>query len=69
MSNLFCAIEGGGTTWVVAIASGSPENIIERAEVHLAKQIFMCRKLNFHELIFRSFQISFRRNPHQQLSD
>lgn len=26
------AVEGGGTTFVVAIAEGSPENIVERAE-------------------------------------
>jgi len=27
----FAAVEGGGTTWVVAIAQDKPENIIERA--------------------------------------
>ncbi|KAL1515207.1 hypothetical protein AB1Y20_004268 [Prymnesium parvum] len=26
------AVEGGGTTWVVAIAVGQPDNIVERAE-------------------------------------
>ena len=29
---LLAAVEGGGTSWVVAIASGGPSNIIERAE-------------------------------------
>jgi fructokinase len=26
------AVEGGGTTWVVAIAEGTPENVVDRAE-------------------------------------
>lgn len=29
---LLAAVEGGGTTWVVAIARDRPENVIERAE-------------------------------------
>ena len=28
----FAGVEGGGTTWVVAISEGVPENIVERAE-------------------------------------
>jgi len=28
----FAGIEAGGTSWVVAIAEGSPENVIERAD-------------------------------------
>ena len=29
---LLAAVEGGGTTWVVAIAQGSADNVVERAE-------------------------------------
>jgi hypothetical protein len=44
MSRVYCAVEGGGTTWVTAIALETPENIIERAEVstllyHLKKKL------------------------------
>ena len=31
-STLLAAVEGGGTTWVVAIARGVPSNVIEREE-------------------------------------
>ena len=29
----YCAVEGGGTTWVAAISVGNPDNITERVEV------------------------------------
>lgn len=29
---VLAAVEGGGTTWVVAIAHGAPDNVVERAE-------------------------------------
>jgi fructokinase len=30
MARRYAAIEGGGTSWVVAISEGRPDNIVER---------------------------------------
>ena len=32
MAITLAAVEGGGTTWVVALARGDPDNVVERAE-------------------------------------